>query len=132
MTQVALIVLSIICSVISVQDFRFHQISNVSNIVLLLSLLLVNRGAIFWVDGWLISFISIAMGLFAGLGGGDVKLLMVIGFVGLANSQLIEFCLWLSALSIPISLVYVALKKTVLTQIPLGPAICGALIVTII
>lgn len=132
MTQVALIVLSIICSVISVQDFRFHQISNVSNIVLLLSLLFVNRGAIFWVDGWLISFISIAMGLFAGLGGGDVKLLMVIGFVGLANSQLIEFCLWLSALSIPISLVYVALKKTVLTQIPLGPAICGALIVTII
>lgn len=132
MTQAALIVLSIICSVISVQDFRFHQISNVSNIVLLLSLLLVNRGAIFWFDGWLISIISIAMGLFAGLGGGDVKLLMVIGFVGLANSQLIEFLLWLSALSIPISLVYVALKKTVLTQIPLGPAICGALIVTII
>jgi len=61
-----------------------------------------------------------------------MKLLMVIGFVGLANSQMIEFCLWLSALSIPISLVYVALKKTVLTQIPLGPAICGALIVTII
>jgi Flp pilus assembly protein protease CpaA len=132
MTQAALILLSIICSVISVQDFRFHQISNVSNIALLLSLLLVNRGAIFWVDGWLISIISIAMGLFAGLGGGDVKFLMVIGFVGLANSQLIEFCLWLSALSIPISLVYVALKKTVLTQIPLGPAICGALIVTII
>jgi len=132
MTQAAFIVLSIICSVISVQDFRFHQISNVSNIALLLSLLLVNRGAIFWVDGWLISIISIAMGLFAGLGGGDVKLLMVIGFVGLANSQMIEFCLWLSALSIPISLVYVALKKTVLTQIPLGPAICGALIVTII
>jgi len=132
MTQAALILLSIICSVISVQDFRFHQISNVSNIALLLSLLLVNRGAIFWVDGWLISIISIAMGLFAGLGGGDVKLLMVIGFVGLANSQLIEFLLWLSALSIPISLVYVALKKTVLTQIPLGPAICGALIVTII
>jgi hypothetical protein len=132
MTQAAFIVLSIICSVISVQDFRFHQISNVSNIALLLSLLLVNRGTIFWVDGWLISIISIAMGLFAGLGGGDVKLLMVIGFVGLANSQLIEFCLWLSALSIPISLVYVALKKTVLTQIPLGPAICGALIVTII
>jgi Flp pilus assembly protein protease CpaA len=132
MTQAAFIVLAIICSVISVQDFRFHQISNVSNIALLLSLLLVNRGAIFWVDGWLISIVSIAMGLFAGLGGGDVKLLMVIGFVGLANSQMIEFCLWLSALSIPISLVYVALKKTVLTQIPLGPAICGALIVTII
>jgi len=132
MTQATLIILSIICSVISVQDFRFHQISNVSNIALLLSLLLVNRGAIFWVDGWLISIVSIAMGLFAGLGGGDVKLLMVIGFVGLANSQLIEFLLWLSALSIPISLVYVALKKTVLTQIPLGPAICGALIVTII
>ena len=132
MTQAAFIVLSIICSVISVQDFRSHQISNVSNIALLLSLLLVNRGTIFWVDGWLISIISIAMGLFAGLGGGDMKLLMVIGFVGLANSQMIEFCLWLSALSIPISLVYVALKKTVLTQIPLGPAICGALIVTII
>lgn len=132
MAQVALIVLLIICSVISVQDFRFHQISNVSNIFLLLSLLLVHRGAIFWVDGSVISIILIAMGLFVGLGGGDVKLLMVIGFFGLANSQLIEFLLWLSALSIPITLVYVALKKTVSTHIPLGPAICGALIVTII
>ena len=118
--------------VITIWDFKFHQISNGSISLLTLSLFLFTRGEIFWVSGCVVAIVSIALGFFAGLGGGDVKLLIAIGFSGIQSSHIAEFLLCLSLFSLPISVLYVARKMTLKTQIPLGPAICGALIFTIV
>jgi hypothetical protein len=58
--------------------------------------------------------------------------LIAIGFSGIQSSHIAEFLLCLSLISLPISVLYVARKRTLKTQIPLGPAICGALIFTIV
>jgi Flp pilus assembly protein protease CpaA len=127
-----LIAIFLIGSVITIWDFKFHQIPNESILFLTISLLLFRGGEIFWVSGSVVAIASIALAFFTGLGGGDVKLLMAIGFSGIQSSHISEFLLCLSLFSLPISLLYVARKRTLITQIPLGPAICGALIFTII
>jgi prepilin peptidase CpaA len=127
-----LIAIFLIGLVITIWDFKFHQIPNESILFLTISLLLFRGGEIFWVSGSVVAIASIALAFFTGLGGGDVKLLMAIGFSGIQSSHIPEFLLCLSLFSLPISLLYVARKRTLITQIPLGPAICGALIFTII
>jgi prepilin signal peptidase PulO-like enzyme (type II secretory pathway) len=91
-----------------------------------------NGGEFFLVSGMIIAIFAFLMGLYAGLGGGDVKLLMVIGFIGVEVSRLTDFIMWFAMISLPISLIYGLKKRTLKTQIPLGPALCGALIITLI
>ena len=117
---------------ICVEDFRFHRISHSSVLLISISLLICNGGDFFLVSGIIIASVALLMGLYAGLGGGDVKLLIVIGFIGVEISRLTDFILWFAMISLPICLIYGVKKRTLKTQIPLGPALCGALIITLI
>jgi prepilin signal peptidase PulO-like enzyme (type II secretory pathway) len=86
----------------------------------------------FPVGGVIIGIVAISMGLFMGLGGGDVKLMIVIAFFGVELSKLTEYILWFAIISLPICLIYGLKERTLKTQIPLAPALCGALIITLI
>ena len=132
MTSFGFISLLAIALYICVEDFRFHRISHSSVLLVSISLLICNGGEFFLVSGMIIAIFALLMGLYAGLGGGDVKLLMVIGFIGVEVSRLTDFIMWFAMISLPISLIYGLKKRTLKTQIPLGPALCGALIITLI
>lgn len=129
LSEFLLVVISIY---LTIHDFRFHRISHASIGAFLFSLLIFNRCQMFPVGGVIIGIVAISMGLFMGLGGGDVKLMIVIAFFGVELSKLTEYILWFAIISLPICLIYGLKERTLKTQIPLAPALCGALIITLI
>jgi Flp pilus assembly protein protease CpaA len=80
---------------ISLFDLRHHRITNLS--VGIISILLFIEGdfQIYFLSGILFLAPLLVLGIFGGLGGGDVKLLLVLGLVAIPVEAIITFLAFL-------------------------------------
>lgn len=111
---------------ISVVDLRHHRITNLS--ILIISILLFVEGdfQIYFLSG--ISFLAalLLLGIFGGLGGGDVKLLLAVALVAIPVEAIITFLAFL-VLAISILTIFtIAVRKRLRGNIALAPAICAS------
>jgi Flp pilus assembly protein protease CpaA len=111
---------------ISLFDLRHHRITNLS--VLLISALLFINGdfQIYFLTGILFLAPLLLLGIFGGLGGGDVKLLMAVALLAIPVASITTY---LSILVLAISILTaltIATRMRLRGNIALGPAICAS------
>ena len=111
---------------ISIFDLRHHRITNLS--VLLISLLLFVEGDfhIYFLTGILFTVPLLLLGIFGGLGGGDVKLLMAVALLAIPVGSITTYVtILVMAISILTALT-VAAQMSLRGNIALAPAICAS------
>jgi Flp pilus assembly protein protease CpaA len=111
---------------ISIFDLRHHRITNLS--VALISVLLFIEGdfQIYFLSGILFLAVLLVLGIFGGLGGGDVKLLLAVALVAIPVEAIITFLAFL-VLAISILTIFtIAVRKRLRGNIALAPAICAS------
>ena len=111
---------------ISIFDLRHHRITDLS--VLLISVLLFIEGDfhIYFLTGILFLVPLLLFGIFGGLGGGDVKLLMVVGLLVIPVGSITTYVtILVMAISILTALT-VAARMRLRGNIALAPAICAS------
>ena len=111
---------------ISVFDLRHHRITNLS--VGIISILLFIEGdfQIYFLSGILFLAPLLVLGIFGGLGGGDVKLLLAVALVAIPVEAIITFLAFL-VLAISILTIFtIAVRKRLRGNIALAPAICAS------
>ena len=111
---------------ISIFDLRHHRITNLS--VVLISVLLFIEGDfhIYFLTGILFIVPLLLLGMFGGLGGGDVKLLMAVGLLAIPGGSI---TIYLTILVVAISILTaltVAARMRFRGNIALAPAICAS------
>lgn len=114
---------------ISLFDLRHHRITNLS--VVLISVLLLIKGDfhIFFLTGILFLGPLLVLGIFGGLGGGDVKLLMAVALLAIPVGSITTYLtILVSAISILTALTFAA-RMRLRGNIALGPAICASYLV---
>jgi Flp pilus assembly protein protease CpaA len=111
---------------ISLFDLRHHRITNLS--VLLISALLFINGdfQIYFLTGILFLAPLLLFGIFGGLGGGDVKLLMAVALLAIPVASITTYLtILVLAISILTALT-IAARMRLRGNIALGPAICAS------
>ena len=111
---------------ISLYDLRHHRITNPS--VVIISMLLFFEGdfQIYFLSGILFLAPLLVLGIFGGLGGGDVKLLLVVALVAIPVEAISTFLAFL-VLAISILTIFtIAVRKRLRGNIALAPAICAS------
>ena len=111
---------------ISLFDLRHHRITNLS--VLLISALLFINGdfQIYFLTGILFLAPLLLLGIFGGLGGGDVKLLMAVALLAIPVASITTYLtILVLAISILTALT-IAARMRLRGNIALGPAICAS------
>jgi Flp pilus assembly protein protease CpaA len=111
---------------ISLFDLRHHRITNLS--VLLISALLFINGdfQIYFLTGILFLAPLLLLGIFGGLGGGDVKLLMAVALLAVPVASITTYLtILVLAISILTALT-IATRMRLRGNIALGPAICAS------
>ena len=111
---------------ISLFDLRHHRITNLS--VLLISALLFINGdfQIYFLTGILFLAPLLLLGIFGGLGGGDVKLLMAVALLAIPVASMTTY-LTILVLAISIlTVLTIAARMRLRGNIALGPAICAS------
>lgn len=120
----ALIVL--ISIYISVFDLRHHRITNLS--VVLISILLFIEGDfhIYFLTGILFIVPLLLFGIFGGLGGGDVKLLMAVALLAIPVGSITSYLTILVAAISILTVLTVVARMRLRGNIALAPAICAS------
>ena len=111
---------------ISLFDLRHHRITNLS--VLLISVLLFIEGDfhIYFLTGILFIVPLLLLGIFGGLGGGDVKLLMAVALLAIPVGSITTYVtILVVAISILTALTGAA-RMRFQGNIALAPAICAS------
>ena len=111
---------------ISVVDLRHHRITNLS--VVIISILLFVQGdfQVYFLSGILFLAPLLVLGIFVGLGGGDVKLLLAVALVAIPVEAISTFLAFL-VLAISIATIFtIAVRKRLRGNIALAPAICAS------
>jgi prepilin peptidase CpaA len=111
---------------ISIFDLRHHRITNLS--VALISVLLFIEGdfEIYFLSGILFLAVLLVLGIFGGLGGGDVKLLVAVALVAIPVEAIITFLAFI-VLTISILTIFtIGVRKRLRGNIALAPAICAS------
>ena len=111
---------------ISLFDLRHHRITNLS--VVLISVLLLIEGDfhIYFRTGILFLGPLLLLGIFGGLGGGDVKLLMAVALLAIPGGSITTYLtILVVAISILTALTVVA-RMRLRGNIALAPAICAS------
>jgi Flp pilus assembly protein protease CpaA len=111
---------------ISVVDLRHHRITNLSIVIISILLFVEGDFQIYFLSG--ISFLAalLLLGIFGGLGGGDVKLLLAVALVAIPVEAIITFLAFL-VLAISILTIFtIAVRKRLRGNIALAPAICAS------
>lgn len=111
---------------ISLFDLRHHKITNLS--VVLISVLLFIEGDfhVYFLTGILFIGPLLLLGIFGGLGGGDVKLLIVVALLAIPVGSISTY---LTILVVAISILTaltIAARMRLRGNIALGPAICAS------
>jgi prepilin peptidase CpaA len=111
---------------ISLFDLRHHKITNLS--VVLLSVLLFIEGDfhVYFLTGILFIVPLLLLGIFGGLGGGDVKLLIAVALMVIPVGSISTY---LTILVVAISILTaltIAARMRLRGNIALGPAICAS------
>jgi len=111
---------------ISITDWFTHRISNRSIFIVALILLLHGNFRLYLVSGLLIFALFSLAGTLGGLGGGDVKLLGVVGLCAVPTVEIFQFLLYLLAFSTCLVILVALVKKTLRGSVAFAPAICAS------
>jgi Flp pilus assembly protein protease CpaA len=111
---------------ISLFDLRHHRITNLS--VLLISALLFINGdfQIYFLTGILFLAPLLLLGIFGGLGGGDVKLLMAVALLAIPVASISTYLTILVLAMSILTALTIAARMRLRGNIALGPAICAS------
>ena len=111
---------------ISLFDLRHHRITNLS--VVIISVLLFFQGdcQIYILSGILFLAPLLLLGIFGGLGGGDVKLLLAVALVAIPVEAIITFLAFLVLAISILTILTIAVRKRLRGNIALAPAICAS------
>ncbi len=111
---------------ISVFDLRHHRITNLSVGIISILLFIEDDFQIYFLSGILFLAPILVLGIFGGLGGGDVKLLLAVALVAIPVEAIITFLAFL-VLAISILTIFtIAVRKRLRGNIALAPAICAS------
>lgn len=111
---------------ISFYDVRRHRISHSSIAAFSLLLILNGNLQLYFYSGLIFLALFLMLGLLGGLGGGDVKLLVAIAFLGIKSEEISAFLLLLTLTSATLALFTIAIRLSTKGNIALAPAICGS------
>lgn len=111
---------------ISLFDLRHHRITNLS--VVLISVLLLIEGDfhIFFLTGIIFLGPLLILGIFGGLGGGDMKLLMAVALVAIPVGSITTYITILVAAISILTVLTIAARMRFWGNIALAPAICAS------
>jgi Flp pilus assembly protein protease CpaA len=111
---------------ISLFDLRHHRITNLS--VVIISVLLFFQGdfQIYILSGILFLAPVLLLGIFGGLGGGDVKLLVAVALVAIPVGAISAFFIFLLLAISILTALTIAVRKRLRGNIALAPAICAS------
>jgi Flp pilus assembly protein protease CpaA len=111
---------------ISVVDLRHHRITNLSVVIISILLFVEDDFQVYFLSGILFLAPLLVLGIFGGLGGGDVKLLLAVALVAIPVEAISGFLVFLLlAISILTSLT-IAVRRRLRGNIALAPAICAS------
>jgi Flp pilus assembly protein protease CpaA len=110
----------------SVVDLRHHRITNLSIVIISILLFVEGDFQIYFLSWFLFLAPLLVLGIFGGLGGGDVKLLLAVALVAIPVEAIITFLAFL-VLAISILTIFtIAVRKRLRGNIALAPAICAS------
>ena len=111
---------------ISVVDLRHHRITNFSIVVISILLFFEGDFQIYFLSG--ISFLAalLLLGIFGGLGGGDVKLLLAVALVAIPVEAISAFLVFLLLAISILTALTIAVRRRLRGNIALAPAICAS------
>ena len=111
---------------ISLFDLRHHRITNLSVVIISVLLFIQGDFQIYLLSGILFLAPVLLLGIFGGLGGGDLKLLVAVALVAIPVEAI---CTFLACLLLAISILTaltIAVRKRLRGNIALAPAICAS------
>jgi len=111
---------------ISITDWFTHRISNRSITIIALLLLLHGNFRFYLLSGFLIFTLFLLTGALGGLGGGDIKLLGIVGLCAIPTVEIYQFLLYLLAYSTCLVILIALVRKTMRGSVAFAPAICAS------
>ena len=111
---------------ISLFDLRHHRITNLSVALISVLLFIESDFHVYFLTGILFIVPLLLLGIFGGLGGGDVKLLMAVALLAIPAGSITTYVtILIVAISI-LTVLTVAVRMRFRGNIALGPAICAS------
>jgi Flp pilus assembly protein protease CpaA len=111
---------------ISLFDLRHHRITNLS-IVLISALLLIEGDfQIYFLTGILFFGVLLLLGIFGGVGGGDLKFLVAVALVSIPVEAVTTYLTLLVAAISILTVLTISVRKRLRGNIALAPAICAS------
>jgi Flp pilus assembly protein protease CpaA len=111
---------------ISLFDLRHHRITNLSVVIISVLLFIQGDFQIFILSGILFLALVLLLGIFGGLGGGDVKLLVAVALVAIPVEAISTFLAFLLLAISILTALTIAVRKRLRGNIALAPAICAS------
>jgi Flp pilus assembly protein protease CpaA len=111
---------------ISLFDLRHHRITNLSVVIISILLFIEGDFQIYFLSGILFLAPLLVLGIFGGLGGGDVKLLLAVALVAIPVEAISAFLVFLLLAISILTIFTIAVRRRLRGDIALAPAICAS------
>ena len=111
---------------ISLFDLRHHRITNLSVVIISILLFVEGDFQIYFLSGFLFLAPLLVLGIFGGLGGGDVKLLLAVALVAIPVEAIRAFLVFLLLAISILTALTIAVRRRLRGDIALAPAICAS------
>ena len=111
---------------ISLYDLRHHRITNLSVVIISILLFIEGDFQICVLSGILFLAPLLVLGIFGGLGGGDVKLLLAVALVAIPVEAISAFLVFLLLAISILTALTIAVRRRLRGNIALAPAICAS------
>jgi Flp pilus assembly protein protease CpaA len=111
---------------ISLFDLRHHRITNLSVVIISVLLFIQGDFQIYILSGILFLAPLLLLGIFGGLGGGDVKLLVAVALVAIPVEAISAFLVFLLLAISILTALTIAVRRHLRGNIALAPAICAS------
>jgi len=116
----------LLCFYISFVDVLRHRISGAAIAALSLILFLEGDFELYFFSGFTFLAMFLFVGIVAGLGGGDVKLLVALALFGIKSNEIATFLLFLTLSTTVLAILTIAARLSLRGNIALAPSICGS------
>ena len=110
---------------ISLYDLRHHRITNPSVVIISILLFIEGDFQIYFLSGIFLAPLLV-LGIFGGLGGGDVKLLLAVALVAIPVEAISAFLVFLLLAISILTALTIAVRRRLRGNIALAPAICAS------
>ena len=111
---------------ISLYDLRHHRITNLSVVIISILLFVEGDFQIYFLSGIFFLAPLLVLGIFGGLGGGDVKLLLAVALVAIPVEAISAFLVFLLLAISILTALTIAVRRRLRGNIALAPAICAS------